>query len=81
MKNTIKKIDQLMSGSYEPSLSDVKRIYGEYSLNKGELSAVLSDVFNWLSQEPLMVQYMQGKLYARAEADKDEILAIHYIYK
>lgn len=69
-----------MSGPYEPNLADCNRIYKEYSLNKGEMAAVLSDVFNWLAQEPYSCNYKNGTLYLRAEADVQQILCIHYIY-
>lgn len=76
-KDIIKK---LMSGSYEPSLADCNRIYKEYSLNKGEMAVVLSDVFGWLAQAPYSCNYKRGALYLRAEADVQQILCVHYIY-
>lgn len=74
------KIESLMSGCYEPTLLDVKRIYNEYSLNKGEIAGVLSDVFGWLAQDPMQYEYKNGKIYARAEVDDEDILVIHFIY-
>lgn len=74
------KIESLMSGCYEPTLSDVKRIYNEYSLNKGEIAGVLSDVFGWLAQDVIQCEYKNGKIYARAEVDVEDILVIHFIY-
>lgn len=74
------KINKLMSGPYEPSLTDCNRIYKEYSLNKNEVAAVLSDVFNWLAQEPYSRNYKNGTLYLRAEADAQYVLCVHYIY-
>lgn len=73
-------IEKLMSGPYEPSLADCNRIYKEYSLNKGEISAVLSDVFDWLAQEPYRCNYKGGTLYLRAESDIHQVLCVHYIY-
>ena len=75
-----KKIETLMSGCYEPTLSDVKRIYREYSSNKGEIAGVLSDVFGWLAQDVIQHVYKNGKIYARAEADDEDVLVIHFIY-
>ena len=74
------KIESLMSGSYEPTLSDIKRIYNEYSLNKGEIAGVLSDVFGWLAQDPIQYEYKNGTIYARAEVDDEDILVIHFIF-
>ena len=79
MKNN-EKIEALMSGCYEPTLADCTRIYKEYSFNKGEIAAVLSDVFNWLTQEPICHKYMDGTIYLRAEACSKEVLCVHYIY-
>ena len=73
------KIQKLITGSYEPTLADCKRIYNDYSLNKG-LAGVLSDVFEWLSQEPISRTYKGGTAYLRAEADKDMILCVHCIF-
>lgn len=74
------KIESLMSGCYEPTLSDVKKIYNEYSLNKGEIAGILSDVFGWLAQGAIQDEYKNGKIYARAEVDNEDILVIHFIY-
>ena len=74
------KIKKLISGPYEPTLADCNRIYKEYSLNKGEVAAVLSDVFNWLAQEPYSCNHKRGTLYLRAEADVQQVLCVHYIY-
>lgn len=48
-----KKIIKIMSGSYEPTLADSIRIYKEYCINKGEVSAILSEVYKWLAQNHL----------------------------
>lgn len=74
------KIKKIISSTYEPSLADCNRIYKEYSLNKGEVASVLSDVFNWLAQKPYSCDYKDGSLYIRAEADVQEVLCVHYLY-
>lgn len=74
------KIKKIMSGPYEPSLADCNRIYKEYSPNKGEIAAVLSDVFDWLAQAPYSCNYKRGTLYLRAEANVQQVLCVHYIY-
>jgi len=75
------KIRKMMEGSYEPTQADVVRIYKEYSCNKDEISAILSEVFGWLSQEPICVEYKQGRIYMRCEAtSSEELLWIHYFY-
>lgn len=75
-----KKIIKIMSGSYEPTLADSIRIYREYCINKGEVSAILSGVYKWLAQKPFKRDYKAGVIYARCECDVEEILCIHYIY-
>lgn len=44
-------------GSYEPTLADSIRIYKNYCINKGEISVILSEVYKWLAQEPLKMEY------------------------
>lgn len=78
--NKRQKIERIMAGSYEPSQSDVIRIYNQYRVNTGEIAGVLADVFGWLAQEPIERKYKGGTIYARAEADTEETLVVHYIY-
>lgn len=73
------KIRKLMTGSYEPTFADCRRIFNDYSLNEG-LAGVLSDVFEWLSQEPISRTYKGGTVYLRAEADKYMVLCVHCIF-
>jgi len=80
-KNLEKKIAKMMVGNYEPSLADSIRIYKEYRINKDELAGILSDIYSWLAQEPICVDYKHGKLYMRCEViGSPDLLAIHYIY-
>lgn len=76
-----KKIQKMMSSSYEPSLADSNRIYKEYCINEGRISEVLSDVYDWLAQEPICIDYKKGKIYMRCEAtNSPDILCVHYFY-
>lgn len=76
-----KKIQKKMSSSYEPSLADSNRIYKEYCINEGRISEVLSDVYDWLAQEPICIDYKKGKIYMRCEAtNSPDILCVHYFY-
>ena len=76
-----KKINKMMREKYEPSLTDSIRIYKEYKINKGELAAILSEIYAWLAQEPICIDYKHGKLYMRCEmTNSAELFAIHYIY-
>lgn len=79
MKNDIKKI---MSGCYVPTKSDVIRIYDEFSKSneKSELSSILSDVFDWLSQEPQSISYKNGVIYVRPELNTEDIFVYHVIF-
>ena len=80
-KDLEKKIAKMMAGNYEPSLADSIRIYKEYRINKGELAGILSDIYSWLAQKPICVDYKHGKLYMRCEMiGSEELFAIHYIY-
>lgn len=84
-KNSLTKIEQkierMMKGNYEPSLKDSIRIYKEYRNNKEEISAILSDVYKWLAQEPLHMNYKQGEIFMRCEIiNSEEVFCIHYIY-
>lgn len=80
-KNIEKKIAKMMEGNYEPSLADSIRIYKEYKINKGELASILSEIYSWLAQNPICVDYKHGKLYMRCEMLNDsELFFVHYIY-
>ena len=74
------KIEEIMMGSYEPTLADSIRIYKNYCINKGEISVILSEVYKWLAQEPLKIEYKDCELYARCECDVEEVLCVHAIY-
>ena len=53
---------------YEPTLSDVVRLYQQLAnYNPGDKAAVLEEAFGFLAQEPIMTDYREGKLYIRPE--------------
>ena len=64
-RGVTEKIEEIMMGSYEPTLADSIRIYKNYCVNKGEISVILSEVYKWLAQEPLKMEYKDCELYAR----------------
>lgn len=59
--------------SYEPTLSDVIKVYKDIAdPNPGEKAYVLADVFNYLAQDPIIIEHKEGKIYMRTELYVDE---------
>lgn len=81
-KKIEKNINKITQGCYCPTKTDIVRIYNSISHDnpQNEISGILSEIFDWLSQVPQSIPYKKGVLYIRPELDPVDVFVYHVIF-